>query len=297
MKIESTQTSFLIACAISFGLYVPCQASSLFSTDFEADVVGATTAANPSEVEGFRGNFPAAIVRDSSSVAPFGADNQYLQFGGPEVSAFDGTNYSARAIVTGAPSSSYTETVVGMSFKFYETTPDSWGTHIGIGTGTNPWEPDLTGGGGLFALSFRDGTVGFGNNTSAASGSLPSYSKGQAYEITYYMNWTGATETVTGVDGASVTLENKQIGFWMKDLVDDSVTSTVVLNSSFGDPGDSISPVFRNFNSTEANQNVVYLDDIDIAVIPEPSTWALILGLAILAPVCVARHRRNRKTT
>lgn len=296
MKKQPSLTPLIIAVgAISFGLSAPSQATALFSTDFEADVVGATTAADPSDVGGFRGNFEAAIVRDSSSVAPFGADNQYLQFGGSGVSSFIDPNYSARGIVTGAASSSYTATVVGISFKYFETTPNSWGTHIGVGTGANPWQPDLNGTGGLFALSFDDGVIGLGNNTTTASGTLPSYTKGQAYEITYFMNWTGASETVTGANGDEVTLANKQIGFWMTDLETDTISSTVILSSSFGDAAASISPVFRNFNTSEANQNVVYLDDISIAVIPEPSTWALILGLAVLVPVGVARHRRNRK--
>lgn len=295
MKIPSSLNTVLIAAGVvSLGLSAPSQADAVFSTDFKTDVVGATTAANPSAVGGFRENFPAAIVRDSSSVAPFGADNQYLQFGGSGVSAFDGTHYSARGIVTGAPSSTYTDTVVSMSFKFFETTPNSWGTHIGVGTGANPWVPDLTAGNGLFALSFDDGVVGLGQNTSTASGTLPSYTKGQAYEITYFMNWTGASETVTGADGASLTLANKQIGFWMKDLVDDTFSTTVVLNSAFGDLSTNTSMVFRNFNSTEANQNVVYYDDLSIGVIPEPSTWALLMGLSMLGVVGVARHRRNR---
>ena len=285
----------MIICT-SFALLLPlglAGQSQIFATDFESDFVGATTAANPSDVAGFRGNFPAAIVRDSSDVAPFGPGNQYLQFGGDGVSLFDGTNYSARAIVTGAPSSAYLDTVLGISFKFHETTPNSWGTHIGVGTGANPWQPELNAGAGMFALSFRDGAVTLGANTAVASGDLPAYSKGQNYEIIYYMNWTGAAETVPAPDGSMLTLDNKQIGFWMRDLGSDTLTGTVVLNSSFGDPSDSISLVFRNFSSTLANQNVVYIDDLAFTVIPEPSTYAALLGLGVLALALARRRARG----
>lgn len=265
-------------------------ASALFFTDFESDAVGANTAANPSTIDGFRGNFPGAIVRDSSVNAPFGASNQYLQFGGSDISFFDGTNYSARGIVTGAPSASYLESVVSLSFKFYETTPNSWGTHIGVATGTDPWTPDLNAGGSLFALSFDDGVIGLGANTSLASGVLPGYSKGEAYEITYYMNWTGESESLLDPAGNLVTLDNQQAAFWMRDLSDDSITSTVLLNSSKADTLASISLVFRNFNSSAANANTIYVDDLSITAIPEPSTYAALFGLGALLFVALRRR-------
>lgn len=265
-----------------------------FATGFESETVGDTTAANPSEIDGFRGNFPAAIVRDSTSEAPFGSSNQYIQFGGDGVAFFDGTNYSARAIVTGAPSSTFTDTVAGISFKMVDGTagPD-WGTHIGIGTGDNPWVPDLNGSNGLFALTFDDGAIGVGNNTSVASGALPSYSPGQAYEVTYMMNWTGVSESVTGVDGNSLSLDDKQIAFWIRDLTDNSLSSTVVLDSSFGAVDSSISPVFRNFNTSLSNMNVLYIDDIAVTSVPEPSTYAVILGFLALGLVFIRRRARS----
>jgi hypothetical protein len=299
-KQLSLHSAIIAAGVVSFGLSAPTQASALFSTDFESDAVGALTATNvnPSEVGGFRQNFQAAVVRDSSSFAPFGAGNQYLQIGGPDISenwAANNAFINARAIVTGAaPASNFTSGVVGISFKFYHEASNSWGTHIGVGTGNNPWVPDLTGTNGLFALSFRDGAITVGNNTTLAVGTLPSYTRGQAYEISYYMNWSGAQQTVPGLAG-SVTLENKQTAFWMRDLGDDSLTSTVLLTSSLANTSDHISPVFRNFNSTQANESIVFIDDLTIAVIPEPSTWALIMGLSMLGLVGGARHRRNRK--
>lgn len=266
----------------------------IFATGFEAETVGDTTAANPSEIDGFRGNFPAAIVRDSSSVAPFGSSNQYIQFGGEGVALFDGTNYSARAIVTGAPSSTYTDTVAGISFKMFDGTagPD-WGTQIGVATGANPWVPDLNASNGLFALSFDDGVIGTGNNTSVASGTLPTYNPGQAYEVTYMMNWTGASESVTGVDGNSLSLADKQIAFWIRDLTDNSLSSTVVLDSSFGAVDASISPVFRNFNTSLSNMNIMYIDDVAITAVPEPSVYVAVLGFLALGFVFIRRRVRS----
>ena len=238
----------------------------VFSTDFEDDAVAAATTGTDNNVIGFRNNFDAAVVRDSSEIAPFGTDNQYLQFGGEDVSEFNSStgNYSARAIVTGAPSAAYTDSVASISFRFYETTPNSWGTFIGVGTGENPWQPDLNATHSLFSLQFRDGVVSLGDNTTLVSGDFPSYEKGQPYGVVYYMNWTGATETVPAPDGSEVTLEDRQVAFWMVDLGDSSASSAVILSSTANDPQDSVSLVFRNFNSSDVNQNTIYIDDVFI---------------------------------
>jgi MYXO-CTERM domain-containing protein len=264
-----------------------------FANDFEAEAVGDNTAASPSTITGFQGNFPAAIVRDSSVDSPFGSNNQYLQFGGVGVSFFDGTNYSARAIVNGASTSLYTSSVVKMSFSYYQAKAAGWGSHIGVGTGADPWVPDLTGGAGLFALVFDDGVVSLGNNTTLASGSpaLPTFTTFTPYRITYYMNWTGESETLTAPGGGTVTLGHKQIAMWMENLNTSTQSETVVLNSSFGALSTHVSMVFRNFNSSSTNQNILYLDNLQVVAVPEPRIVSAVLGMLVLGLVAARRRR------
>jgi hypothetical protein len=265
--------------------------SQTFFNNFELDAVGAATASDPSGVTGFRGNFPAAVVSDSSVVAPFGVNNHYLQFGGAGVSQFDGTSYSARAIVTGAPSLLYTSSVVKLSFDYYEANSAAWATHIGVATALNPWQPDLNGSSGLFAVTFDDGVTGLGSNTALASGALPAYVTQAPYHVVYYMNWTGAPATLSGPDGNLLTLEHKQIGFWMQNLTDNTFSSAAILSSGFGAVNSSVSLVFRNFSSTLANENVLYIDNLGVAAIPEPTTYAALTGLAILGLLLIRRRR------
>lgn len=63
MKIPSSINTVLVAVGVvSLGLSATSQAVVIFSTDFESDALGATTAATPAEVGGFFGDRPGGII-------------------------------------------------------------------------------------------------------------------------------------------------------------------------------------------------------------------------------------------
>lgn len=255
-------------------------AAVLFSTDFETDVVGATTAANPAEVGGFFGDRAGGIIRDSSTFAPFGPNNQYLEFSG----------VNSRAIVSGDHTANILGNLIRLSINFYDTGTGTtgFGTRLGLGTGQFLTTPDLNGSGSVFSLRFRtsNGTVNLDANTSLVSGALGSYSMATAYKMTYIFNMTGETQSVQAIDGSGpVTLQASQALFGMENLGNNSFSNLATLQSSLASFNNHVAVVFRNF-STDAT--VAYYDDLNIDVIPEPAS-ALLSALGLLA---LLRRRR-----
>jgi hypothetical protein len=288
MKIPSSLNTVLIAAGVvSFGLAAPSQASAIFSTDFESDSVGATTATTPSGVGGFFPDRAGGIIRDSSTIAPFGSNNQYLEFSG----------LNSRAIVSGASTQDLLGSLFGLSVNFYDagTATAGFGTRLGLGTGEFASTPDLNGPGSVFSLRFRtsDRTVNADVNTSVVAGTLGSYTLATAYKMNYVFNLTGETQSVQALDGSGlVSLAPLQALFGMQNLTTNSYSNLVTLQSSLGSFNNHLAIVFRNFSG---DATIAYYDDLSIAVIPEPSTWALLVGLTMLGVVGVARHRRNRR--
>ncbi len=102
---------------------------------------------------------------------------------------------------------------------------------------------------------------------------------------------TGTTVTggsqYTGLDlGTSVSLGN-------------GITETKILNSNFGGIG-SLNLSFGSSNSFYGSNSFLFLyqnantgvDDIEVEVVPEPGTWAMMLGG--LALLILIQRRRNK---
>jgi hypothetical protein len=255
-------------------------ASALFLTDFESDDVGSTTAAGDID---YIHPMPGAVIRDSSVTAPFGSNNQYLQFGG-----LGGFGY--RNIFTGAPLAGQLDNVIGISFRFYQVAGANWGNNFGIAQAGDPWVPDLNSTYALFTFQFREGNVNLGNNTTLVSGTLPTYDAAKDYTVTYYMNWSGSTEVISGPDGLSIELDHKQAAIWLMDEGAGTFSNPVTVAGALDATQDHVSFVLRNFSSSTANDATAYIDNVSISVIPEPSTYAAMFGLGAL--VLVALRRR-----
>lgn len=255
-------------------------AALIFSTDFETDVVGATTAASPAEVGGFIGDRAGGIIRDSSTIAPFGSNNQYMEFSG----------FNSRAIVSGATTTDIVGSLIRLSINFYDTGTGTagFGTRLGLGTGQFPNTPDLNNSGSVFSLRFRtsNSTVNLDANTSLVSGALGSYSMATAYKMTYILNMTGETQSVQAIDGSgTVTLQAAQALFGMENLATNDYSNLATLQSSLTSFENEMAVVFRNFSG---DATVAYYDDLNIVVIPEPAS-ALLSALGLLA---LLRRRR-----
>lgn len=271
---------------ILFALLLPTipSASAIFSTDFESDAVGATTAAGDlSYIHPMAGG----IIRDSSVTSPFGSNNQYLQFGG-----LGGFGY--RNVYTGSAIAGNLDTVVGISFRFHQVAGANWGNNIGVAQAGDPWVPELNGTYALFTFQFREGNVNLGNNTSLVTGILPNYTAGQNYTVTYYMNWSGASEVVSGPDGLAIELNHKHAAIWLLDEVAGTYSNPVTVNGSLDATQNHVSLVMRNFSNSTANDATAYIDDLSVTAIPEPSTYAAMFGLGALILVAL-RRRLNSK--
>ncbi len=266
-------------------IVAPLTASAtIFSTDFESDAVGATTEAGDLA---YIHPGPGGIVRDSSVNQPFGPDNRYLQFGGLGGSAY-------RSIFAGAPLVGELDEVLGISFRFYQLAGANWGNNFGVAQGPDPWIPDLNSALALFTFQFREGNVNAGDNTTLVSGSLPGYNAETPYTVTYYMNWSGATKSVTGPGGAAIVLDDRQAAIWLYDEGAGTLTSPAIVAGALDATENHVSLVFRNFSNSPGNDATAYIDDVSITVIPEPTTYAAIFGLAALSLLLVRRRLSAR---
>lgn len=247
---------------------------TLWSNNFESNTVGQSTGASPSVINGFRFSFPGGVIRDSSAMEPFGPNNQFLELS-PDNNPTVNVGY--RTIVNGLLKSSYTASPVGISFDFNESTAPGYDTSIGFGTGTSDSAPDLNDAQGIASLKFRNGVITLGPRTSLVSGTLPAFSEGKNYRITYITNFTSGTHDVTGPDDTEITLEPKQMAFWLYDPIAQTYTSPVVLANSNSRVLDAhISLVFRHFSTTTSTQRqTIYIDNLQASNFGEPvPTWA-----------------------
>lgn len=258
---------------------------SIFFTDFESDAVGATTA--DGDVTGFFADRPGGIIRDSSVSAPFGSGNQYFEFSGE----------SSRAIVSGATTPDFENSLVGLSVSFFDSGLGTagFGTRLGLGTGQYADTQDLNGPGSLFSVRFRssNGTVNADANTSVVSGALGGYSLNTGYRVNYIFNLTAESQLVEGIDGSTVNLAPMQAAFGMMNLNTNDYSNLVVLETS-NSIDNTLAVVFRNFSG---DATVAYYDDLSISnvsPIPEPSTYAAIFGLGALAFVFFRRRVSRR---
>ena len=281
MKIPSSINTTLVAAGVvSLGLSATSQAVVIFSTDFESDALGATTAATPAQVGGFFGNRAGGVIRDSSTIAPFGSNNQYMEFSG----------LNSRAIVSGASTQNLLGSLIGLSVNFYDagTGTAGFGTRLGLGTGQFADTPDLNSTGSIYSIRFRssNGTVNADTNTTVVGGTLGTYSLATAYKMSYIFNLTDETQSVQAIDGSGlVNLSPSQALFGMQNLTDNSYSNLVTLQTSLSSFNNHLAVVFRNFSS---DTTVAYYDDLNIGVIPEPSS-ALLAALGLLA---LLRRRR-----
>ncbi len=243
----------------------------IWQNNFEANSLGDSTGASPGVINGFRFNFPGGVVRDSETVAPFEAPNQYL-----ELSPKNTTDrWGYRAIVTGVPKSAYVSSPVGITFDFSESEEPGNETRIGFGTGIFDSNPDVNANQGLFSLWFRNGDMGFGFNTSLVSVGdpdedpqvLPGFTEGVPYRFTFITNFTEDIHEIVGPDGETFTLELNQGAFWMFDSTTEEFSPRVIIeNDNAREFDEHISFIFRHFSvpTIEDTQlmQTIYVDNI-----------------------------------
>jgi autotransporter-associated beta strand protein len=248
--------------------------STLWSNTFQTNTVGQSTGASPAVINGFRFNFPGGIIRDSSVFAPFGPDNLYLELSPNNNVANPGGGY--RTPVNAVLKAQYIATPVGVSFDFNESTATGFATVIGFATGTTDSNPDVNAGGGLFALQLDDGLISLGANTSTVEGTLPAFTQGTTYRITYITNFTNDTHTVRGPDGETVDLQSMQGAFWMYDPVLETYTDRLVIANNNSRALDAhVQFMFRHFSaSLESQRQTIYVDNLLATNFAEPiPTW------------------------
>ncbi len=270
-----------LATLSSVGAQALVPRTVLWQNDFEANTVGDATGASPSVINGFRFNFPGGIVRDSETVAPFGAPNQYLELtpdNNPNANDF-------RVIVNAVMQADYTAAPVGFSYDFNESTGPGFPTSHGFGTGAADFNPDVNTGQGILALNFRNGATTLGPNTTLVSvgdpevdpQDLPSYTEGEVYRFTFITNFTGGEQTILGPDGAEFQLDPMQAAFWMFDYDAEEYGPRVVIENNNDRALDThVSFILRHFTAAEPSQRqTIYVDSFEASAYGEPaSIWS-----------------------
>lgn len=236
--------------------------STLWSNTFETNTVGQSTGESPAVIDGFRFNFPGGVIRDSSVLAPFGPDNLYLELSPNNNTDNPGAGY--RAPVIAVLKAQYIATPVGISFDFNESTATGFATVIGFATGTTNSNPDVNTTGGLFALHLDDGVITLGIHTSIIEGTLPAFTQGKTYRITYITNFTADTHTLIGPDGVEVVLDPMQGAFWMYDPVLETYTDRLVIANNNDRLLDAhVQFMFRHFSASLGSQRqTIYVDNL-----------------------------------
>jgi autotransporter-associated beta strand protein len=263
----------LVACATAASAQTLSPNAVIWENNFEANSVGASTGANPGVINGFRFNFPGGVVRDSSSVAPFGENNRYLELSpnnNPSV------NSGYRAIINGVLKAAYIATPVGFSFDFNESIAAGFDTIIGFATASTDSAVDLNPTYAVVALKFRNGAVTVGDSTSIVSGSLPSFTQGVKYRITYITNFTGVRHKVLGPDNLDITLEPMQMACWIHNPTAVTYASPIIVANNNSRALDAhLSLIFRHSSTTAATQRqTIYVDNLLATnfAVPTP-TW------------------------
>lgn len=282
----------LIACLMAFVSSAAAQTLSpgaiLWQNDFESNAVGDSTGANPGVINGVRFGFPGGVVRDSETIAPFSTPNQYLELSPKNT----GDRWGYRAIVTGVLKAAYVASPVGISFDFNESTDPGNPTIIGFGTGVGNANPDLNNPQGLLSLTFRNGVIGTGANTTLVSvgennGSdsenpmaLPSFTEGVAYRFAFITNFTDQNHQVLGADGGAFLLEPMHAAFWFFNTDTAEYSPRVVLqNNNFRALDNHVSLVFRHFSvpavtDTQLMQTIYVDNFVSTSYAIPPVVWS-----------------------
>lgn len=287
-KILPRLTACLVACVSSATAQALVPANIIWQNNFESNSVGDTTGANPGVINGFRFGFPGGVVRDSETIAPFTTPNQYLELSPKNT----GNRWGYRAIVTGVLKAAYVASPVGISFDFNESTDPGNQTLVGFGTGVGNTGPDLNPTQGLIALSFRNGVIGRGANTTLVSvgendGSdsenpmtLPSFIEGESYRFSFITNFTEEDHQVLGADGEAFLLEPMHAAFWFLNTDTSEYSPRVVLqNNNFRDLDNHVSLVFRHFSVPSPEDThlmqTIYVDNfVSTSYATPPIVWS-----------------------
>jgi hypothetical protein len=224
----------------------------LFSSDFETESVGATTATDPSGIVGLRPAFAGATIADDTTAVPFGPDNQFVIFQGA----------SARVPVhtTAVPPAAYLASAVMVAFDLYE--PDGFAGRTLMGLGSGLYVPEVNMQSELFALELNNGFLAGGFRTTNVSGSLPILAVDEPYRLFMVMNLAAESMAYTDPQGNAATVATNQMDVWIYDYTTGQfrpggkwATNQTAIN-------DTIGFTFRHF-STDLNR--IYFDNLLIS--------------------------------
>lgn len=264
----------LLAATASFAFTISASASVIFTDDFETgETVGSAPAdSNWVPVQG------GIIVRDSTTEAPFGAGNQYLEVEGRQ-SGGNGFSFARNESLTGNLAT------VSFDFSWDGDNTDSYMRWTLRGdNGTNNLRP-------LHRIDVGGGANDIAVVASGATG--PQVNVDTPYRFDVVFNFTGSA--TAAYNGANTVAANS-MDLWIDGVlvIDDEAfdRGNNANNTAFTDFGfwaqTGTDPTFGNFYF----DNYQVEDMAVVTAIPEPSSFALI-GLGVLG--LLGRRKRSLK--
>ena len=266
--LRRPQTLQLAACAFAGALLLspPLQAAPLFSDNFESPSA-ALGPVNPDPLKWNvteNGGGDVFLAVDNGTV--FTTPNQYMSV---TASGGGGSNNSSASVI-----SSFSDAVLTISFDFNEPTTGG-GSDFSLQVGRNGFNNF-----NKFAqITFDDGTLRNSGNAQVGN-----YTLALSNHVDILLN--GTTSSVSYLGGTQ-SLAANTYDVWLN--------GTRIANGA-ANFGSATSGDFNFFNLTTAGSNVFNVDnfviDSELTVVPEPSTFALLIGAGVVGIGFMRRRRR-----
>jgi hypothetical protein len=259
------------------------QASELWSDNFESYTAGDSVPARSNGTENWRNAVATSfdVVTDSSNI--FSSDsNQYAEMTATGLTSAPNVNSYADATTPASETGQ-------LSFSFYD---PSTATHAGFGWSLRIGSLNAGNSNTAFGIFINDGSLVLSDGTGVNYGDV----------ITTYTQ--DAVQQLDIVFNNSISSLDYGTGVVASGTMDVYLNGVLVGDDLAGSGGLAIGETIGNINFTAKTSEetpfsgTLYLDDLSLnssIAIPEPSSAALLLGLAVLLPLGMRYRSTDRK--
>jgi hypothetical protein len=192
---------------------------------------------------------------------------------------FEATNYSAN---------SHNVNPSGTGWRF---TPSSLSAGSGINRG-NPYGTTNAPNGAPFEgnqYAFLQGS-GSGNGVTSIEQDVSGFQSGASYRLSFE---SASIEGASGTDPFSVSIGGTPVTFNSNTMVSPSASYGLYISDPFVATGSTMTLRFHDAGNVPSGQSS-WLDDVQITLVPEPSSGVALLSLVAFAGLCCHGRRRGK---